>query len=413
MRVLAIGAGEYTTGYVGGQASDSDKGAGVVGITLFDLRRRGIIKEVAISATQGTKFPGIREHLKVKIGDVYKNMDIQFDSYPADDVVKDYEAYKSALESLSPGDVVLIFTPDDTHFQIAKDAVDLGCHVLIAKPIVKTLAEHQELMDLAAAKGVYVAMEVHKRWDPIYQDARQRITQLGDFSHITAYMSQPKHQLDTFRAWAGKSSDISYYLNAHHVDFHNWSQENKARPVRVYATASTGVAHEKDIPTEDLISLHVTWENLDTGNLGNATYTSAWIAPKAEVHSQQQFFYMGHKGEVRVDQAHRGYTVSTDKAGYSSPNPLFMRYTPDVQGYFAGQNGYGYKSIEVFIETAKALNSNTMSMDEARLQHAAIQDIVPVTAILEAGRISLDNKQAIVDISYDANGQVKELIVKG
>ena len=35
-------------------------------------------------------------------------------------------------------------------------------------------------------------------------------------------MSQPKHQLDTFRAWAGKSSDISYYLNSHHIDFHEW-----------------------------------------------------------------------------------------------------------------------------------------------------------------------------------------------
>ena len=26
--------------------------------------------------------------------------------------------------------------------------------------------------------------------------------------------------LDTFKAWAGKSSDISYYLNSHHIDFH-------------------------------------------------------------------------------------------------------------------------------------------------------------------------------------------------
>ena len=31
-------------------------------------------------------------------------------------------------------------------------------------------------------------------------------------SQLYAYMSQPKLQLETFRAWAGKSSDISYYL---------------------------------------------------------------------------------------------------------------------------------------------------------------------------------------------------------
>jgi len=35
-------------------------------------------------------------------------------------------------------------------------------------------------------------------------------TELGDFSFFTSYMSQPKFQLETFRAWAGKSSDISF-----------------------------------------------------------------------------------------------------------------------------------------------------------------------------------------------------------
>ena len=42
-------------------------------------------------------------------------------------------------------------------------------------------------------------------------------------------MSQPKHQLQTFKAWAGKSSDISYYLNSHHVDFHEWVMLGKVR----------------------------------------------------------------------------------------------------------------------------------------------------------------------------------------
>ena len=33
-----------------------------------------------------------------------------------------------------------------------------------------------------------------------------------------------------------------------------------------------------------------------------AVYTSSWIAPKSDVHSQQRFFYQAHKGEVTVDQ---------------------------------------------------------------------------------------------------------------
>lgn len=48
LNVLMVGTGEYTTGYVGGTAADSDKGAGVVALTMFDLRRRGKVDRVAM-----------------------------------------------------------------------------------------------------------------------------------------------------------------------------------------------------------------------------------------------------------------------------------------------------------------------------------------------------------------------------
>jgi D-galacturonate reductase len=50
--------GEYTTGYVGGQASNSDKSAGVVALTMFDLRRRGKVANLGLCGVNGTKFPG-------------------------------------------------------------------------------------------------------------------------------------------------------------------------------------------------------------------------------------------------------------------------------------------------------------------------------------------------------------------
>lgn len=61
---------------------------------------------------------------------------------------------------------------------------------------------------------------------------------------------------------------------------------------------------------------------------GTALYTASWIAPKADCHTQQYFHYMGQKGEIRADQAHRGYTMSTDEAGFAQLNPLYMKYTP-------------------------------------------------------------------------------------
>jgi len=53
--VLMVGTGEYTTGYVGGGAADSDKGAGVVALTMFDFRRRSKVDRLAMVGVNGKK----------------------------------------------------------------------------------------------------------------------------------------------------------------------------------------------------------------------------------------------------------------------------------------------------------------------------------------------------------------------
>jgi len=403
---LMIGTGEYTTGYVHDAGSNSDKGAGVVALSLFDLRRRGKLDKLLMAGTNGQKFPAIRKHLQSQIADRYVDWagsDIEFAGFPADDVARDPDAYVKALDSMSPGDFVTVFTPDPTHFEIALQAVKRGIHVLLAKPLVKTLDEHHELLSEAAKTGALIALEVHKRWDPIYADARDRIQQLGDFSNFYSYMSQPKSQLETFKNWAS-GSDISYYLNAHHVDFHAWCLQGRAVPKVVYATAADGVARSQGLETEDTISLHVTWENNESGSQGMATYTSSWIAPPADVHSQQRFFYMGHDGEVTIDQAHRGFSMATDDAGYASVNPLFMKYTPGSDGEFAGQAGYGYQSIEAFVDAVQQLNKGDCQPSDFSNRLALAGETLFVTAILEAGRRSLDSGKP-QQLVFDSRGR--------
>ena len=236
---------------------------------MFDLKSRGKVDRVALCGTNGGKFPGIKAHMKRKIADVYEGIDTSCDCFPQGNTI-DPESYLTALNTFKRGDIVTIFTPDDTHFDIAMACIERGLHVLVTKPIVKTLEQHKRLHSAAIANRVLVAVEVHKRWDPMYTDARDRIqSSLGPFSYIYSYMSQPKHQLETFKAWVGKGvSDISYYLNSHHIDFHEWCMENNSRPVQVTATASSGVAVEKfGTNCEDTITLTVQWENLDKSGI--------------------------------------------------------------------------------------------------------------------------------------------------
>ena len=291
--VLMVGTGEYTTGF-GASSAKTDKAAGVVALAMLDLRRRGLVGALSMAGTSSGKFPALRAHMRRAIDEAYPGSG--FDSasigtFPADGAPADPAAYRAALAALPRGSAVTVFTPDDSHFEITMDCVRAGHHVLVTKPAVMRLAEHRALAAAAAAAGVLVCVEVHKRWDPIYADARDRLRGLGDFSFLNAYMSQPKLQLETFKSWAGVSSDISYYLNSHHVDFHEWVMSGgRGRPLRVVGMGATGVA-EKQLgrPCEDTISLHVHWENLPSRCVGIASYTASWIAAPADVHSQQRF----------------------------------------------------------------------------------------------------------------------------
>ena len=272
--------------------SGSDKKVGVVGLTLFDLRRRGKVGNLSMVGTSGNKYPAIREHLQKNISSVYNNLDVSFNSFPSDSTACDPDSFKTAIDSLSPGDAITIFTPDSTHYPIALYAIERGIHVLITKPAVKLLSQHQTLLHEARKHKVFVFIEHHKRFDPAYADARARAKTLGHFNYFYSYMSQPKFQLETFKAWAGKDSDISYYLNSHHVDVCE-SMVPAYKPVKVTASASKGTAEDLGcVPgTEDTISLLVEWEKRDEpARRATGVYTASWTAPhKAGVHSNQYF----------------------------------------------------------------------------------------------------------------------------
>ncbi|CBQ67574.1 conserved hypothetical protein [Sporisorium reilianum SRZ2] len=410
--VLAVGTGEYTTGFVGNTESPSDKKLGVVGLVMFDLRRRGLIApELKMVGTNGDKFVGIRQHFHKNIESKYRDMSTAFTSFPAPGV-RDGDAYKAAIDTLRPGDAITVFTPDSTHFAIAMYAIARGVHVLVTKPATQTLRDHQALVKAAAEKGVLCMVEHHKRFDPAYADARERArAQLGEMNYFYSYMSQPKNQLETFKAWAGRDSDISYYLNSHHIDICLWMVQARAVPLRVTASASQGIATDKGcVPgTEDTITLLVDFAPLDAsgavreGRKATAVFTASWAAPQgAGVHSEQHLHFVGAHGETRINQARRGYqftkedpTQNVTGGACTDYNPFYMRYTPDAEGFFAGQHGYGYLSLENFVAACTRINRGERKASDYDAVLPTIRDTVLTTAILEAGRRSLDGKRTV------------------
>jgi D-galacturonate reductase len=89
-----------------------------------------------------------------------------------------------------------------------------------------------------------------------------------------------------------------------------------------------------------------------------------------------------------------------------------MKYVPS-HGKFAGQLGYGYRSLEAFIDAVRELNAGRMSLAECDDRLATLSSTFRTTAILEAGRRSLDEKRTIRivynDSDLDCAGDIDEL----
>ena len=76
-----------------------------------------------------------------------------------------------------------------------------------------------------------------------------------------------------------------------------------------------------------------------------------------------------------------------------------MKYTPS-EGKFVGQLGYGYRSFEAFVLAVQRIAAGTAKPRDFDHTLATVHTTKMGTAILEAGRRSLDNGGASIEIVY-------------
>lgn len=85
-------------------------------------------------------------------------------------------------------DFVSVATPNYTHFEIAKAAVDAGFNVICDKPMTFDLAQAEELLKAVEASGVVFAVSHNYTGYPLVRQAREMILS-GEFGEIQAIRS--------------------------------------------------------------------------------------------------------------------------------------------------------------------------------------------------------------------------------
>ena len=90
--------------------------------------------------------------------------------------------------------VIVVATPNDTHFSYTKAALEAGRHVVIDKPMTPTLKEAEELVRLADQRGLLLSVYQDRRWDGAYVTVRKLI-QSGVLGTVMEYETR----FDRFR----------------------------------------------------------------------------------------------------------------------------------------------------------------------------------------------------------------------
>src|SRR5512145_1236726 len=70
-------------------------------------------------------------------------------------------------------DLVLVNTPDHTHFEYVKKALEAGKHVVVEKPFIHEVEEGEELINLEEKKRKILTVFQSRRWEGDFLTIRQ------------------------------------------------------------------------------------------------------------------------------------------------------------------------------------------------------------------------------------------------
>lgn len=106
--------------------------------------------------------------------------------------VPHYEDYHHMLDIEEP-DLVTLAVPTGLHHSIGLDLIERGIHVLMEKPIAKTVQEAQELVEHAKQYGVVLAVGHIERFNPAVSEMRTHLQEgmIGDVYKLYAQRLSP------------------------------------------------------------------------------------------------------------------------------------------------------------------------------------------------------------------------------
>ncbi len=147
-----------------------------------------------------------------------------------------YKDYRKMVEEIKP-DAVSVAVPTEFHYEVVKGLLEMGCNVLVEKPIAATLDQAWELLNLADRYNRILTVGHIERFNPAIIELKRRLDsgELGQVFQVHARRVGPFptriQDVGVIKDLAIHDLDIMHYLTGSYVD-------------RVYAEAKSTI-HQK------------------------------------------------------------------------------------------------------------------------------------------------------------------------
>ena len=201
-------------------------------------------------------------------------------------------------------ELVIVNTPNNTHYEFSKKALLAGKHVLVEKPFAATSAEAKELFDLSRTVNRKVMVYQNRRWDSDFQSVKTAIESgsLGNLIEVHFRFDRYRREISkkAFKENPLPGSGLSYDLGPHLLD---QIISLFGKPLKWFKTLRTFRPDSKEY---DYMNVHLIYP----GGLNvfvTASLLTAYPLPAFVLHGTQGSFV---KDRVDVQEAQLDMEIS-------------------------------------------------------------------------------------------------------
>lgn len=170
--------------------------------------------------------------------------------YPSVKIVKSFNEIINDNEI----ELVIISTPNSTHFEFGKKALLAGKNVIIEKPFTLTSNEAKELISIAEEKKLILSPFQNRRWDGDYLTVKKIIDSnvLGELVEFRSHFDRFRNYIkpNTWKEESAPGSGLLYDIGPHLID---QALQLFGNPVSLYADLRTTRSDTKIIDNFELV----------------------------------------------------------------------------------------------------------------------------------------------------------------